>query len=594
VAEFYFSGTDNSGQVELWQSDGTAAGTMEVSAGLGYAGQTGGLSPASILPYGLQVLFDGLDASGSHTLWTYTPASGAVTELQVAGSATPQQYAGGFEPSGLTLFAGNVYFAGHTSVGTTQLWLTNGTAAGTVVIAPVADASPTQGLSPAKLTVLQNELVFEGETGTGYGTATEFSSDGTAAGTVETPLSPSAYNPVVLGNALLYSAYDSTALPSQLYSSVGGELTAGQGGQYPNQPSGLNPTNFTVFGSIALFAGRDSANHVELYRTDGTASGTQELVGIASESASGLNPSTGAVVGSRVIFAGTDTLGTSSIPHIGLWSTDGTIAGTVEISVNGADANGVQPLDVTAISATQAVFNGQDSSGSYGLWITDGTTGGTYELNGIAGMSTGTGGLNPGNIATTYLTAPCYCPGTLIQTSRGDVPVEILAIGDTVITASGEYRLIKWLGRRSYAGRFLAANPAAQPIRFRAGSLGGGLPRRDLLVSPEHAMFLDSLLVPARALVNGSTIVRDRVARVDYFHVELDSHDVLLAEGAPSESFMDDGSRGIFHNASEFGVLYPDAPEPGTFCAPRVTEGYELEAIRRRLAEVAGEIAVAA
>ena len=107
-------------------------------------------------------------------------------------------------------------------------------------------------------------------------------------------------------------------------------------------------------------------------------------------------------------------------------------------------------------------------------------------------------------------------------------------------------------------------------------------------------MFLDERLIPARCLLNGSTIVRDRVERVDYYHVELDSHDVLLAEGAPSESFMDDDSRGVFHNAREFAVLYPNAAKPYGFCAPRVEQGAQLEAIRRRLAATASNAAQAA
>ena len=84
------------------------------------------------------------------------------------------------------------------------------------------------------------------------------------------------------------------------------------------------------------------------------------------------------------------------------------------------------------------------------------------------------------------------------------------------------------------------------------------------------------------------------LARVDYCHVELDSHDVLLAEGAASESYLDDNSRGMFHNASEYAALYPGAPMPGSFCAPKMDEGYQLEAIRQRLAAVTAEIAAAA
>ncbi len=183
----------------------------------------------------------------------------------------------------------------------------------------------------------------------------------------------------------------------------------------------------------------------------------------------------------------------------------------------------------------------------------------------------------------------CYCAGTLILTDGGEVAVEALRIGDRLVTASGAVRPIRWIGRRAYAARFAAANPDVQPVLIRAGALGGGVPRRDLHVSPLHGMLLDGVLVAARDLVDGVGVVAVREAReVTYFHPELDGHDVILAEGAASESFVDDGSRGLFQNVDEYRALYPDAaPGPVRWAAPRVEHGPVLEAVRRRVAAFA-------
>ena len=193
--------------------------------------------------------------------------------------------------------------------------------------------------------------------------------------------------------------------------------------------------------------------------------------------------------------------------------------------------------------------------------------------------------------ATVTLTVgvACYCRGTLILTAAGEVPVEDLAIGDVLVTASGEHRPIKWIGRRSYAGRFANAGRTVLPVCFKAGSLDQNIPRRDLWVSRKHAMLLDGVLIPAEHLVNGVSVVQaSQVDRVDYFHVELDSHDVIVAEGALSETFIDEGSRGLFHNASEFATLYPAAePLDALYCAPRVEDGYVLEDVRKRIAAYA-------
>ncbi|NPD65300.1 glycosyltransferase, partial [Acetobacteraceae bacterium] len=190
-----------------------------------------------------------------------------------------------------------------------------------------------------------------------------------------------------------------------------------------------------------------------------------------------------------------------------------------------------------------------------------------------------------GGTQVTVNGTPCYCRGTLILTDRGEIAVEALRIGDHLITHAGEARPLRWVGTRSYSGRFASNNNDVLPVMIRKDALADNVPRRDLMVSPLHAMYLDGILIPAMALVNGSSILQaGTVDRVDYFHLELETHDVIVAEGALSESFVDDGSRGMFQNAAEYNLLYPNMPRSAPrYCAPRVDQGERVETVRRRL-----------
>jgi Hint domain len=263
---------------------------------------------------------------------------------------------------------------------------------------------------------------------------------------------------------------------------------------------------------------------------------------------------------------------------------DDTIAG-LNVGTGGAKTNFV---DIEGHTVTITGESGQGTT-SGSITLSDGAV---LTLTDLSSTNWFANTVTDGNTGTDVFVSdtPCYCRGTLIRTERGEVPIEALLIGARVVTLSGALRPVKWIGRRSYAGHFIAGNRGVLPIRVETGALSDGVPRRDLWVSPHHALYLDGVLVPAECLVNGVSIVQaEAVARVDYFHIELDSHDVIWAEGAPAETFVDCDSRGMFQNAAEFATRYPgEAPPAWAFCAQRVEDGERVAALWRQLAARAG------
>ncbi|HTW70775.1 MAG TPA: Hint domain-containing protein [Acetobacteraceae bacterium] len=192
---------------------------------------------------------------------------------------------------------------------------------------------------------------------------------------------------------------------------------------------------------------------------------------------------------------------------------------------------------------------------------------------------------------TTYLTNRptiadppfCFCAGTLIRTPQGDVPVERLAAGDLVVTHAGEPRPVMWIG----VGRVLLTRgrrSAATPVIIRKGALADNQPHRDLRVTKAHGLYIDDVLIPVEFLINHRSIIWDDHAQeVLLYHVELPSHDVLLANGAPAESYRDDGNRWLYQNANSGWGLPPQPP-----CVPVMTGGQIVDAAWRRLLERAG------
>ena len=169
-------------------------------------------------------------------------------------------------------------------------------------------------------------------------------------------------------------------------------------------------------------------------------------------------------------------------------------------------------------------------------------------------------------------TARRYKSSTRIKTPEGGINIEELRIGDNVLTASGETKPIKFIGRRKVSRERTGPWNGDGPVKISRFAIDGKAPHADLYVSPAHAIYIDGILIPASNLVNGVTIVADakpEALSLTYFHIELDTHEAILAEGLAVESFDRDNIY-AFDNADEYVRLYGLGGEPLAPFAPIV------------------------
>jgi VCBS repeat-containing protein len=219
-----------------------------------------------------------------------------------------------------------------------------------------------------------------------------------------------------------------------------------------------------------------------------------------------------------------------------------------------------------------AAFFGPEATGGYAFSPLSTTAWGTLAFNTVTGQFTftidraaiiasgsdqsvtftvtGTSGLFSDTDTVTINILICLARGTLVATPDGEVSVEDLRPGDLVLTADGRAEPVRWIGSRQLTSADLVADASLRPVRIAAGAFGPGRPARDLRVSPQHRVLLtgwhaellfgeDSLLVPAKGLVDDHMVRIDTGDHdVEYFHVLLDRHEVLLTEGLPTESFF--------------------------------------------------------
>ena len=311
---------------------------------------------------------------------------------------------------------------------------------------------------------------------------------------------------------------------------------------------------------------------------------------------------TGNLAGNGTLdVAGTASIAGSLDPSQSIYFGSGTgdlILGTAEGLTNAitvaANAE-IEFAGITITSATAAPVSGSEyditvtatgASGAISFSLTDVTT--STGLAPVLSFGTATDG-------NAYLDIqPCFAQGTRVATPHGDVAVENLIEGDMVLTVSGGAKPVKWIGHRHVDCRTDQSPAEYWPVRIARNAFGPARPHTDLLLSPDHAVFVDGALIPAKHLINRVSITQEPRAHITYWHVELDQHDAILAEGLPCETYLDTGNRTAFANA-DVVALRPSFERPAEdvwaaawadkACGPLVQDGPVLARLRESLAD---------
>jgi ELWxxDGT repeat protein len=410
TSRIVFAGQDASGRANLGVTTRTSVGTSEPAVAGTNAGGLfdsnhfqSGFSPGFTV-LGNVALFEGYDASGTENLWITDGRSAGTSELSIAGSAAGGLFTDVIAPH-LTVFAGKALFVGDDASGKISLWTTDGTAAGTRELAAAGGLANGlfSNVAAPDFTVLGGKVLFAGQDATGDPNL--WVTDGTSAGTGELTVAgansgglfsldffPSGFSPgfTVIGTRALFEGYDASGIDG-LWVTDGTSAGTSELTVAGSFASGLffdvSAPDLTVFGGKALFVGEDTSGNISLWTTDGTGAGTSELT-VAGSNPNGLffnvTPPDFTVLGNKVLFAGQDATGNSN-----LWVTDGTAGGTTELAVAGANPGGLFDLNHFpdgfspgfTVLGSVALFEGYDASGADSLWVTDGTAAGTSELS---------------------------------------------------------------------------------------------------------------------------------------------------------------------------------------------------------------------
>ncbi|WBO59092.1 MULTISPECIES: Hint domain-containing protein [unclassified Acidocella] len=514
-------------------SGGTATGTVVNSGGTEYVGFDATASGKLITSGGTQQV-------GGSTVWSYyyQVSSG------VAGSTISTNLSGGIV-SGTILSAGaphgsgtettQIVGSGGTAIDTTlESYAVQRVSAGGVASGTIIDSGNVQavGSGGSSIDAVVNSGGLEQGAGTVSGTTV-------SSGGVETVNSGGTADNVTLsGGVQIVGGTQSSTLSGSaaLTGIASGTVISAGGTQYVG--SGATVTGTTVTsGGTQQIGGSTTYDY---------APGTIISVTLGAGVATGTTVSNG---GTEIVSSGGTASGTT-VSSGGLVKviSGGSITGTDLIS-----GGTINLAYASYVSGATAVLNASTDV----LTVTDGSN--SYDLQMAGSYTQGFAVIEASDGSVDIIL--CFYPGTRLAAEDGEIEVQDVKAGTMLRVADGRVLPVRWVGRSEVSMRF--ADPLRSlPIRIKAGALADNLPVRDLLVSPDHVMFLDDVLIQAGALINGLTILREENVPeyFTYYHVELETHELLLAEGAPTESFVDNVDRMHFQNWDERAAATLAAP----------------------------------
>ncbi|WP_341366898.1 Hint domain-containing protein [Yoonia sp. BS5-3] len=250
------------------------------------------------------------------------------------------------------------------------------------------------------------------------------------------------------------------------------------------------------------------------------------------------------VIGASVTFQGSD------VDEFYNVIIDGVVVDLADMIASGdASFANVGTTSTHTINPDGTISGGQFRDGSVGQIV--------FNIPITSLGAVGSSGQSPGNfdgveigLDDTVFDIVCFAGGTLILTPSGPQPVEALREGDLICTRDGTDKPIRWLGSRRFSAGTLGCQPHLYPVRITAGALGHGLPERDLLVSRQHRVLVSSkvaarmfgetdvLIAAIKLTALPGIYIDEEVDSITYFHILLDDHEVLFAEGTPTESLF--------------------------------------------------------